>query len=101
MWVWLRTISLKIKQTTQFKKTLKKFPKQTKIIVDGEVRKLIKDPFLGAQKKGDLDFLRVHKFKISNQQYLLGYTYEEELVTLTLLKLGAHENFYRDLKSRG
>ncbi|WP_151194350.1 type II toxin-antitoxin system RelE/ParE family toxin [Cysteiniphilum sp. JM-1] len=24
---------------------------------------------------------------------LLGYTYEEEKITLTLLKLGSHENF--------
>jgi len=89
---------LKIKQTTQFKKTIKKLSKQTKIIVDDEVKKLAKEPLLGEQKKGDLDFLRVHKFKILNQQYLLGYSYQEETVTLTLLKLGSHENFYRDIK---
>ena len=91
-------MSLKIKQTTQFKKTIKKLPKQIKHLVDAEVRKLAQEPFLGEQKKGDLDFLRVHKFKISNQQYLLGYTFDEEIVTLTLLKLGSHENFYRDIK---
>ena len=89
---------MKIKQTTQFKKTIKKLPKQSKSIVDEQVRKLAKEPLLGEQKKGDLAFLRVHKFKISNQQYLLGYTYQEEVVTLTLLKFGSHENFYRDLK---
>ena len=89
---------MKIKQTTQFKKTIKKLPKQSKHLVDAEVRKLAQEPFLGEQKKGDLDFLRVHKFKISNQQYLLGYTFDEEIVTLTLLKLGSHENFYRDIK---
>lgn len=71
---------------------------QTKNLVDAEVRKLAQEPFLGEQKKGDLDFLRVHKFKISNQQCLLGYTYDEEIITLTLLKLGSHENFYRDIK---
>jgi mRNA-degrading endonuclease YafQ of YafQ-DinJ toxin-antitoxin module len=30
---------------------------------------------------------------------LLAYTYEEEVVTLTLLALGSHENFYRNLKN--
>ncbi len=58
----------------------------------------MKNPELGIQKKGDLDFLRVHKFKISNQQYLLGYTYDEGEIVLTLLKFGTHENFYRDIK---
>lgn len=89
---------MKIKQTTQFKKTIKKLSKQTKIIVDGEVKKLSEHPLLGELKKGDLDFLRVHKFKIHPQQYLLGYSYQEKIVTLTLLKLGSHENFYRDIK---
>ena len=89
---------MKINQTNLFKKAVKKLPKQTKIAVNDEVRKIAKDPLLGELKKGDLDFLRVHKFKISNHQYLLGYTFNEDIMTLTLLKLGSHENFYRDLK---
>jgi hypothetical protein len=32
------------------------------------------------------------------QQYLLGYTFDEQTMMLTLLALGGHENFYRDLK---
>lgn len=91
---------MKIKQTTQFKKLIKKLSKQTKIIVDDEVKKLAENPLLGEQKKGDLDFLRVHKFKVHHQQYLLGYSYDEEIVTLNLLKLGSHENFYRDIKKQ-
>lgn len=84
---------MKIKQTNQFKKVIKKLPHQTKSIVDGEIKKLCKDPLLGEQKKGDLAFLRVHKFKVSNKEYLLGYAYDEDVVILTLLKLGSHENF--------
>ena len=61
-------------------------------------KKLSKNPMLGEKKKGDLDFLRVHKFKLHEQQMLLGYMYEEEEITLTLLKLSTHENFYRDIK---
>ncbi|MDX2346502.1 MAG: type II toxin-antitoxin system RelE/ParE family toxin [Legionella sp.] len=91
-------MNLKVKQTNLFKKSIKKLPKQKKSHLDEEIKKLIKNPNLGAQKKGDLDFLRVHKFNLSNQQYLLGYTYDESELVLALLKLGTHENFYRDIK---
>ncbi len=75
-------------------------PEQYKAILDEEIRKLIHNPFLGERKKGDLDFLRVHKFKLSNQDVLLGYMYEEDELILTLLKFSAHENFYRDIKNK-
>jgi ATP sulfurylase len=78
---------------------VKKLPKQYKVTLDDEVRKLISNPVLGERKKGDLDFSRVHKFKFSNQEVLLGYIYEEDKILLTLLKLGVHENFYRDIKN--
>jgi len=94
----LMTTNLKIKQTSLFKKVVKKLSKQNKACLDEEIKKLAKNPILGVQKKGDLDFLRVHKFKILNQQYLLGYSYNEEEVVLTLLKFGMHENFYRDIR---
>lgn len=59
----------------------------------------MENPNIGERKKGDLAFLRVYKFKLLNQEVLLGYTYEEEKIILTLLKLGSHENFYRDIKN--
>lgn len=96
---WLRIMNLIIKQSGSFKKTVKKLPKQHKATLDEEVRKLVNNPHPGERKKGDLDFLRVHKFKLSNQEVLLGYMYEEDEIILTLLKPGAHENFYRDIKS--
>ena len=63
-----------------------------------QVRKLSEDPILGERKKGDLNFLRVHKFKIHHHDVLLGYMYEKDQLVLTLLKLGSHENFYRNMK---
>ncbi len=96
---WLMIMNLTIKQSNSFKKTVKKLPKQHKAVLDEEVRKLINNPDLGERKKGDLDFLRVHKFKLLNQDVLLGYMYDEDEIILTLLKLGAHENFYRDIKN--
>lgn len=92
------TISLTIKQSHSFKKSVKKLSKQQKLILDDQVRMLLNAPMLGQQKKGDLDFLRVHKFKCFTQEVLLGYMYEEDELILTLLKLGPHENFYRDIK---
>ncbi|CEG55944.1 putative addiction module antitoxin [Legionella fallonii LLAP-10] len=96
---WLMTMNLTIKQSNSFKKTVRKLPKQHKAILDEEVRKLVNNPVLGERKKGDLDFLRVHKFKLLNQEVLLGYMFEEDEIILTLLKLGTHENFYRDIKN--
>jgi mRNA-degrading endonuclease RelE of RelBE toxin-antitoxin system len=96
---WWMIMNLIIKQSNSFKKVVKKLPKQYKAILDDEVRKLVNNPELGERKKGDLDFLRVHKFKFSNQGVLLGYMYQEGELVLTLLKLGAHENFYRDIKN--
>lgn len=48
---------------------------------------------LGEQKKGDLAFLRVYKFKMNKQLTLLGYRFDGEM-----LALGSHENFYQDIK---
>ena len=93
------TMNLIIKQSVSFKRTVKKLTKQQKKILDNELKRLMANPTLGEQKKGDLDFLRVHKFKFSNQEFLLGYMYEDDELILTLLTLGFHENFYRDLKN--
>lgn len=91
-------MSLIIKQSNAFKKSVKKLSKPHKTILDDEVRKLADNPLLGERKKGDLDFLRVYKFKLDNQQVLLGYMFEEDELVLTLLKFASHENFYRDIK---
>ena len=41
----------------------------------------------------------VYKFKMDKQLVLLAYSVsDDEIMTLYLLKLGSHENFYRDLK---
>lgn len=85
-------------QTPSFKRTVKKLHKNQKEAVDDAVRILMEDPMIGVQKKGDLLFLRVYKFKMVNQLTLLGYSYEDGTVTLELIALEPHENFYRDIK---
>ena len=65
-----------------------------KEMLDNELKKLMKDPTIGERKKGDLDFLRVHKFKFSNQEVLLGYMYEDDRLILTLLKLVLSQKYF-------
>ena len=88
-----------ILQTPTFKKTVKKLHKNQKTDLDNAIKELMKEPLLGEQKKGDLSFLRVHKFKMIKQLTLLGYSYQDGTVTLELMLLGSHENFYRDVKN--
>ena len=85
-------------QTPTFKKAVKKLHKNQKEDLDEAIKQLMADPLLGEQKKGDLAFLRVYRFNMVKQLTLLGYSYEDGTVTLELMALGSHENFYRDLK---
>ncbi len=85
-------------QTPTFRKAVKKLKSNQKIDLDQAVRSLIDDPSLGAQKKGDLSFLFVYKFTMAKQHALLGYSFDQDQLTLELIALGSHENFYRDMK---
>ena len=89
---------MKVLQSRHFLKVVKKLHANQKADLDKAVRALIQDPHMGERKSGDLAGMRVHKFKMTNQLHLLAYTYEHDALTLTLLALGSHENFYRDPK---
>ena len=80
------------------RKSSKNFVLIKKKDVDEAVRAIINNPNLGEQKVGDLSGVYVYKFKMVKQLTLLAYTYDDYTITLTLLTLGSHENFYRDLK---
>ncbi len=81
-----------------FKKVTKKLKKNQRHDLEIAVKEIIANIEIGMQKKGDLAGVRVYKFKMVGQLMLLAYTYEDDTITLTLLGLGSHENFYRDLK---
>lgn len=89
---------MKIYQTLTFKKSIKKLHVQQKRELDLAIRILIDKPDIGNLKKGDLADVRVYKFQMVNQLMLLAYHYSVESHSITLLALGTHENFYRDLK---
>ena len=85
----------------RFKKALSKLPEAQLKIVEDEIDRIVGDPEMGEQKKGDLSHLRVHKFNMNNQLALLGCSWLEEKVEIYLLQLGSHENFYQKTKGMG
>lgn len=86
-------------QAPYFKKIVKRLHANQKTDLDSAIKMLMRSPELGEKKKGNLSYLRVYKFKMAKQKTLLGYCFDEEQLILELLALGAHENFYRDLKN--
>ncbi len=89
---------MNIVQKPRFKKAIKRLNANQKPDLKKAIQDIVDNPAIGQAKKGDLSHLRVHKFKMVGQLMLLAYTYEDDILTLTLLGIGSHENFYRDLK---
>ena len=87
---------MKIIQSPIFARTVKKFHKNEKNILDSQIYLILENPVIGEEKKGDLKGIFVHKFKIKDKQFLLSYRIRQG--TLELITIGAHENYYRDLK---
>jgi len=88
---------MKIIQSRSFERKVKKFTEREKKKLDEEIRKILDNPSIGSEKKGDLRGVFVHKIKIMTNQYLLAHRFFEE--NLELIMIGPHENYYRDLKS--
>ena len=88
---------MKIIQSRSFENKVKRFSKKQKNILDKQIRKIIGNPSIGQEKKGDLRGIFVHKFKIETIQYLVSYRFISD--TLELIMIGPHENYYRDLSS--
>jgi mRNA interferase RelE/StbE len=88
---------MKIIQSRAFERKVRKFTKREKKKFDEEIRKIVDNPSIGSEKKGDLRGVCVHRFKIQTSQYLLAYRFSGK--NLELIMTGPHENYYRDLKS--
>jgi mRNA-degrading endonuclease RelE of RelBE toxin-antitoxin system len=87
---------IQVFQTPLFSKIKKKLKKNQIKDLDNAVREIIKNPELGEQKKGDLADVWVYKFRMVDRENFLAYQWDEK--TRTLISLGVHENFYRDIK---
>jgi mRNA interferase RelE/StbE len=88
---------MKFYQSPTFARYIKKIDNKFKAEIDNQVRLIAETPEPGGQREGDLQEIRVHKFKFSNCLYLLAYKHEDDEIYLAMLS--AHENFYRTLKN--
>jgi hypothetical protein len=98
---------MEILQTRRFQRVYKKLHQNQLAEVNDAIQAIIDNPEIGEQKKGDISWLRVHKFQMVKQFTLLGYCVEPEFSEilpagterrLTFVDIGSHENFYRDIK---
>lgn len=88
---------MKIYQSRVFENKTKKLSKKEKEILDNEIKRIIENPFIGEQKKGDLRDIYIHKFKIKSIEHFLSYRMIRD--GLELIMIGQQENYYRELKS--
>ncbi len=91
---------MEILQSNNFKNTIKKLHKNQKGCLDKAVKAILDNPLIGEMKVQDLSGVRVYKFRVINDLTLLAYLYDEQNEVITLLAVGSHENFYRDLKNQ-
>ncbi|MBI4056884.1 MAG: type II toxin-antitoxin system RelE/ParE family toxin [Elusimicrobia bacterium] len=82
----------------KFEKQFKKFHAKEQESIRQEIKKIALDPHLGEPKRGPLSGVRVHKFKIHNQIYLLAYEPDPKAKTIYLYALATHEGFYEALQ---
>ena len=90
---------IELRQTPTFKRAYKKLRNNERKDVNIAIQCIVDHPEVGELKTGDLAGVRVYKFRMHDQQILLAYEYDGEIVIL-LMAIGVHENFYRDLKNR-
>lgn len=87
---------ISVLQMPAFKRVYKKLHGREQELVDEAINKIVSNPSLGEEKKGDLAGVHVVKFPVNRQQMLLAYEWDPG--TRILLLLGSHENIYRALK---
>jgi hypothetical protein len=82
----------------RFLKSKRHLDDAVQLAVDAEIKKLVAEPMAGEPKVGALKGVRVVKFKVGPQQYLLAYRFIPRSNVVEMLDVGVHENFYRDLQ---
>lgn len=87
---------MQVLQTRTFARNKKRLHKNQIKELDAAIQEILKNPESGEPKKGDLQGVYVYKCKITNQLFLIAYQFDD--VSLTLLMVAPHENFYRNLK---
>ena len=92
---------LHVHASPSFARVVKKLHARDKKALDQAVQNIAADPTIGEEKRGDLAGVFVYKFKLNNQETLLAYELNPNRQApdeVVLLGVGAHENFYAQLK---
>jgi mRNA-degrading endonuclease RelE of RelBE toxin-antitoxin system len=82
----------------KYNRIKKKFPLLFRKKLNNIEDNIARNPLIGEEKKIDIKGIRVHKFKLLDQQILLAYQVDEDKKEVIFVAVGGHENFYRDLK---
>ena len=90
---------MRIIEARNFRNARKRLHANQKQALDEAIRVILDHPTIGDAKTGDLADVRVYKFRMVNQLVLLAYIHNAAGDALSLVNLGTHENFYRDLKA--
>ncbi len=85
----------KVIQSPIFAKQKKKLKKNQIKKLDEAVKTIMANPKIGNAKSGDLQGVRVYKYKLGNNHILLAYEIIDSI--LYLYTFGSHQNFYRKL----
>lgn len=88
----------KLKSLPRFNRQFKKFSERDQKSIRKEIRKIVQNPLIGELKKGILKGIRVHKWRMLNQLYLLGYEFLKKEETIFLCAIATHKGFYEILE---
>lgn len=88
----------KLKSLLKFNRQFRKFSERDQKNIKKEIRKIVQNPLIGEPKKGILKGIRVHKWRVLNQLYLLGYEFLKKEKTIYLYAIAIHEGFYKTLE---
>lgn len=86
---------MNVLQSPSFARKVKKYQKQQKKELDRQILKILENPRIVQEKRGDLKGIYIHKVKIHDCQYLLAYRLKADC--LEPIMIGPHENYYRNI----
>ena len=81
----------------KFNRQKKRLAPDVQAALDKEVQAILENPLSGEPKKGALRGVRVRKFTVRDQLYLLAYELDSGARQAIMLAVGVHESFYREL----
>ncbi len=87
-----------LKDLPKFRKQFRRFSSKDQEKIRNEIRKIAKNPLIGELKKGPLSKIRVYKWKLKHQLYLIAYEPENREKTVYLYAIATHEGFYKALQ---